>query len=62
MINQFLLPGDKALSEIHLRQPKFTCIASGPLIKNRKNTKFKEKVYKSISKIYLSKQLNKVCF
>lgn len=45
MINQFLLPGDKVLSDMHLRQPKFTCIASGPLIKNRKNSKFKEKVY-----------------
>ena len=46
MINQFLLLGDKVLSEIHLRQPKFTCIASGPLIKNiEKIQKFKQKVY-----------------
>ena len=45
MINQFLLPGDKVLSEIHLRQPSFTCIASGPLIKNIERIQNLKKMY-----------------
>ena len=34
--NKFLLPGDKFMPEMHLKQPQFTCSACGPFTKLRK--------------------------
>ena len=40
IINKFLLAGDKFMPEMHLRQPGFTYIASGPFTKKqRRNPK-----------------------
>ena len=36
IINKFLLAGDKFMSEMYLRQPKFTYSAWGPFTKNSK--------------------------
>ena len=33
IINTFLLPGDKCMPEIHLKQPGFTYSACGPFTK-----------------------------
>ena len=33
IINRFLLAGDKFMPEMHLKQPKFTYSACGPLPK-----------------------------
>ena len=35
IINKFLLAGDKFMSEMHLRQAKFTYSVSGPFTKNK---------------------------
>ena len=35
IINKFLLPGDKFMPEMHLKQPGFTYIACGPFTKNK---------------------------
>ena len=43
IVNKFLLAGDKFMSEMHLKQPKFTYSACGPLTKNKERIqKFKE--------------------
>ena len=43
MVNQFLLSGDKFMSEMNLRQPGFTYSACGPFTKNKDRIqKFKE--------------------
>ena len=34
IVNKFLLAGDKFMSEIHLKQPRFTYSACGPFTKN----------------------------
>ena len=40
IVNKFLLPGDKFMPQMHLRQPGFIYSACGPFIykKQRKNT------------------------
>ena len=35
IINKFLLIGDKFMSELHLKQPRFTYSACGPFSKHR---------------------------
>ena len=35
IINKLLLPGNKFMPEMHLRQPGFTCSACGPFTKNK---------------------------
>ena len=35
IVNKFLLTGDKFLTEIHLKQPRFTYSACGPFTKNK---------------------------
>ena len=41
--NKLLLPRDKFMSEVHLRQPGFTCSTCEPFTKNKeKIQKFKE--------------------
>ena len=48
------------MSEIHLRQPRFTCSACGPFTKNKQEIqKIKESGYSRC--IYLS-ELDKACF
>ena len=43
IVNTFLLPGDKFMPEMHLRQPRFTYSAYGPFTKNKgRIQKFKE--------------------
>ena len=43
IVNKFLLAGDKFMFEMHLKQPKFTYSACGPLTKNKERIqKFKE--------------------
>ena len=34
LINKLLLVGDKFITEMHLKQPGFTCGACGPFTKN----------------------------
>ena len=58
--NTFLLPGDKFMPEMRLKQPGFTCSACGPFLKNKKRIqKFKETAYTSY--IYTN-ELDKACF
>ena len=60
IVNRFLLAGDKFMSEMHLRQPGFTCSVSGPFTKNKERIrKFKKNRRFTI---YLSKQTIKACF
>ena len=43
IVNKFLLPGDKFLLEMHLKQPGFTYSACGPFTKNQERIQqFKE--------------------
>ena len=35
IVNKSLLPGDKVMPEMHLRQPRFTYYACGPFTKNK---------------------------
>ena len=35
IVNKFLLPGDKFISELHLKQPGFTCSACSPFTRNK---------------------------
>ena len=39
IVNKFLLPGDKFMPEMHLRQQGFTYNAYDPFTKNRERTK-----------------------
>ena len=43
IVNKFLLAGVKLMSQMHLKQPGFTCSTCGPIIKNKERIKkFKE--------------------
>ena len=43
IVNNFLLAGEKFLSEMHLKQPEFTYSGCGPFTKNKERIKkFKE--------------------
>ena len=43
IINKFVLPGDKLMPEMRLKQPGFTYSACGPFTKNKERIqKFKE--------------------
>ena len=43
IVNNFLLAGDKFMSEMNLKQSGFTCSACGPFTKNKERVqKFKE--------------------
>ena len=60
MVNQFLLSGDKFMSEMNLRQPGFTYSACGPFTKNKDRIqKFKETG--DSGHIYQN-ELDKACF
>ena len=60
IVNKFSLAGDKFMPEMHLKQPGFTCSASGPFSKNKeKIQKFKQT--RDTSQIYKN-ELDKDCF
>ena len=60
IINKFLLPGDKLMPEMHLKQPGFTYSASGPFTKNKERIK---KILKTEDTNYIYKnELGKACF
>ena len=42
IVNKFLSQGDKLMPEMHLRQPRFTYSACGPLTKNKEYKKLKK--------------------
>ena len=60
IVNNVLLAGDEFMPEMHLKQTGFTCVACGPLSKNKDLIqKFKE----TGASRYISKnELNKACF
>ena len=35
IVNKFLLPGDKFMPELHLKQPGFACSGCGSFTKNK---------------------------
>ena len=60
IINKFLLVGDKFMSEMHLRQPRFNYSACGPFTKNKERI---EKFMQSGNTDFIYKnELNKACF
>ena len=60
IVNNFLLPGDKFMPEMHLRQPQFVYGACGPFNKNKERIqKFKQTG--DTSYIYKN-ELGKACF
>ena len=60
VVNKFLLAGGKFMSEMHLKQPRFTYSASEPFTKNKRRIQnFKET--KDIKYIYRNEP-NKACF
>ena len=60
IINKFLFAGDKLMSEMHLRQPRFTYIDCGPFIKNKEEIqKFKQT---EDSRYIHRNELDKACF
>ena len=59
IVNKFLLEGDKYMSEMHLKQLRFTYSACGPFTKNEERIqKFKET--EDTSYIYKN-ELDKAC-
>ena len=60
IINKFLLTGDKFMTELHLKQPRFTYRTCGPFTKHRETIKkFREKGH--LKHLYRNK-LEKRCF
>ena len=59
-MNNFLLVGDKLMSEMHLKQPGFTYSACDPFTKNKERI---EKFMKTRNTDFIYKnELDKVCF
>ena len=60
IVNKFLLAVDKLMSEVHLRQSRFTYSACGPFTKNKERIqKFKET---RDSQYIYQNELDKACF
>ena len=60
IVNKFLLPEDKFMPEMDLKQPGFTYSACGPFTKNKERIeKFKETGY---TKYICKNELDKACF
>ena len=60
IVGKFLLAGGKFMPEMHLRQPGFTCSASGPFTKNKERIqRFKET---GDSRYIYQNKLDKGCF
>ena len=60
IVNKFLLNGDKFLSELHLRQPRFTYSTWEPFTKHYKKIQ-KSRETGNLTHIYQNK-LDKDCF
>ena len=59
IVNKFLLPGDKFMPEMHLRQPGFIYSACGPFTKNKERIK---KIKETGNSIYIyQNELGKAC-
>ena len=59
IVNKSLLPGDKFMPEMHLRQPGFMYSACGPFTKNKERIK---KIKETGNSIYIyQKELGKAC-
>ena len=58
IVNKLLLVGDKFMPEMHLKQPRFTCSACRPFIKNKERIKRYNYSYKYI----YQNELGKPCF
>ena len=60
IVNKFLLPGDKFMPEMHLKQAGVTYSACGPFTRNKEKTqKFKET---GDTKYIYKNEHNKACF
>ena len=63
MVNKFLLAGDNFMSEMHFRQPEFTCSACRAFIKNKERIqKFKETGEQDIHDISIKTNKIKLVF
>ena len=60
IVNNFLLAGDKCMSEMHLRQPGFTYSVCGRFTK--KTTEYKILNKQEIHDTFIKKELIKACF
>ena len=60
IINNFLLAADKFMPEMHLRQPRFTYSACGPLTKNEERIKKFKKT--GDSRYIYQNELDRACF
>ena len=60
VVNNFLLAGNKFMSETHLRKPEFTYSASGPITKSKERI---QKLKETGDSLYIcQKKLDKTCF
>ena len=58
--NKFLLAGDKCMTEMHLKQPRFTYSACGPFTENKEKI---EKFMQTGNTDYIYKnELDRACF
>ena len=63
IVNKFLLAGDKFMSEMHLKQPRFIYSACGPFAKNKERKERIQKFKETGDTSYILKnELDKVCF
>ena len=60
VINKFLLPGDKFMPEMHLRQPRFVYSACGPFIRYKE--RMKEFKRTGDTRYIYRNELDKACF
>ena len=60
IINNFLLAGDKVMPEMHLRQPGFTYIATGPFTK--KEERIEKFMHTGNTNLIYKNELDKACF
>ena len=60
IINNFLLAGDKVMSEMHLKQPGFTYSACGPFTKNKE--RIKKFMQTGNTDFIYKNELDKACF
>ena len=51
IVNQFLSAGDKSMSEMHLKQQRFTYSACGPFTKNKELKNLKKWVFTKMNLI-----------
>ena len=60
IINKFLLAGDKFMSEMHLRQPRFVYSACGPFTRHKE--RIKEFKHTGDTRYIYRNELDKACF